>query len=198
MTTDDAKRALAARARKTRRAAHAAQGVASALAVRDHVMAWLQGGACTGAGRGAVVAGYWPKGDELDTGPLLEALDAAGYVCALPAVTGTDAVLAFRRWRRGDMLAAGRFGIMEPGAEAETVTPAVVIAPLLAFDAAGYRLGYGAGYYDRTLRALRDDGTVTAVGIGFAAQAVAAVPHDGADERLDWTITEDGAVRTGP
>jgi len=194
VTIDDAKRALAVRARETRRAAYAAQGEAAARAVRDHVMAWLQGG--IGARQGVVVAGYWPKGDELDTGPLLEALDAAGYVCALPVVTGADTALAFRRWRRGDTLAAGRFGIMEPGAEAEAVTPGIVIAPLLAFDAAGYRLGYGAGYYDCTLRALRQSGAVTVAGVGFAAQAVEAVPHDGADERLDWIITEDGAVRT--
>ncbi|MHA1108669.1 MAG: 5-formyltetrahydrofolate cyclo-ligase, partial [Alphaproteobacteria bacterium] len=151
---NDAKRALAARARLARQAAHAAGAEGAAGAVRDHLLACLAGGLAGGLGvaPGGAVAGYWPVGDELDTRPLMAALHDAGYVCALPVVTETNPVLVFRRWRRDDALAAGRYGIMEPHAGAATIDPDIVITPLLAFDEAGYRLGYGAGYYDRTLR----------------------------------------------
>ena len=74
--------------------------------------------------------------------------------------------------------------------------PSVLIVPLLAFDRSGHRLGYGGGYYDRTLAALRaSGGPVNAVGYGFAAQEVAAVPHDASDQRLDWIVTEREARR---
>ena len=192
MSTLDAKRRLGVRARAKRRAAHAEQDAAAA-AVQRHFLDCLEQN--IGLPAGAVVAGYWTTGDELDVRPLLGALDDAGYRCALPVVVAPDAVLVFRRWRTGDVLTAGRFGIMEPGADAEAVTPDLVIVPLLAFDRAGYRLGYGAGYYDRTLGALRGAGPVVAVGVGFAAQGVDAVPHDAADARLDWVVTETGAVR---
>ncbi len=192
MSTLDAKRRLGVRAREKRRAAHSEQGAAAA-AVQRHFLDCLEQN--IGLPAGAVVAGYWTRADELDVRPLLAALDDSGYCCALPVAAAVDAVLAFRRWRTGDVLTAGRFGIMEPGADAEAVTPELVIVPLLAWDRAGYRLGYGAGYYDRTLRALRGAGPVVAVGVGFAAQGVDAVPHDAADERLDWVVTETGAVR---
>ncbi len=195
MSVDDAKRALAARATQARQAAHAAGAEAAPGAVRDHLLACLAGG--IGVRPGVAVAGYWPVGDELDTRPLMAALDATGYVCALPVVTECDPALVFRRWRRDDALAAGRYGIMQPHAGAARITPDVVLTPLLAFDATGYRLGYGAGYYDRTLRRLRMEGNVTAIGICYAAQAVDDVPHDGGDERLDWIVTEDGAAPTG-
>ncbi len=193
MSTRDAKRRLGERAREKRRVLHAERGAAAAEAVQRHVLDCLE--RRIGLPAGAVVAGYWTRGDELDVRPLLAALDGAGYCCALPVAAAPDAVLVFRRWRTGDVLTAGRFGIMEPGADAEAVTPDLVIVPLLAFDRAGYRLGYGAGYYDRTLGALRGAGPVVAVGVGFAAQGVDAVPHDAADERLDWVVTETGAVR---
>ena len=193
MTADDAKRRLRRRMLETRRAAFRERGEAAAAALPDHLLDVL--GNFIAAPAGVVVAGYWPKGDELDTGPLLEALDTAGYAGALPGVPGPDEILVFRRWRPADPLTPGRFGIMEPVAGAASVTPAVVITPLLAFDLMGYRLGYGAGYYDRTLRALRGAGPVIAVGAGFAAQGVDRVPHEATDERLDWVITEAGAVR---
>ena len=191
MSMRDAKRRIGARARELRRAAHAERGAAAA--VQRHFLDCLEHG--IGVPAGAVVAGYWTTGDELDVRPLLAALDDAGYRCALPVAAAPGAVLVFRRWRTGDVLTAGRSGVMEPGADVEAVTPDVVITPLLAFDRSGYRLGYGAGYYDRTLRALRGAGPVVAVGVGFAAQGVDAVPHDAADERLDWMVTEAGAVR---
>ena len=72
-----------------------------------------------------------------------------------------------------------------------------MLAPLLAFDARGYRLGWGGGYYDRTIEGLRGHGPLVAVGVAYAAQQVDKVPHSGRDQRLDWVVTEDGAVRVG-
>ena len=190
---DYAKGALAARVRALRRAAHFGGGGEAARAVCDTFLHHLEADFAIGA-RG-IIAGYWPLDDELDVRPLLIALQEQGRSCALP-VTG-DAMLTFRRWATGDELVPGPFGTSEPGPGAKMVNPALVITPLLAVDRAGYRLGYGAGYYDRTLRRLRRAGSVAVVGVGFATQLVEHVPHNGDDERLDWVITELGALRVG-
>jgi len=137
----------------------------------------------------ARVSGYVPMGDEIDDMVLLARLHALGHVCALPVVVAPGAPLLFRRWRPGDTLVPGVWKIPMPPEDAETVVPDVLLVPLLAFDAAGYRLGYGGGYYDRTLAALRPKGAV-AVGVAFSGQQVAAVPHEDHDERLDWVVTE--------
>ena len=194
-TVDDAKRALAVRAGAARRAAKRAAGGEAAEAVCGYFLHTLETGFATGPG--GIIAGYWPLPDELDLRPLLAALDGLGRSCSLPVTAGVDGLLTFRRWRTGDELVPGAYGISEPGPGASLVTPALVITPLLAVDRVGYRLGYGAGYYDRTLALLRRAGPVEAVGVGFAAQLVDHVPHDGADQRLDWVITEHGAIRVG-
>jgi 5-formyltetrahydrofolate cyclo-ligase len=145
----------------------------------------------------ADVAGYLPIGDEIDVGLLLQRLAAQGCRIALPAVVGTGAPLVFRIWRDGEALTDGAFGTREPLAGAPHAAPDVLILPLLAFDRRGYRLGYGGGYYDRTLARLRRQERVLAVGVGFAAQEVAAVPNGGHDQRLDWVVTEREAIETG-
>jgi 5-formyltetrahydrofolate cyclo-ligase len=193
-TVDDAKRALAVRARAARRAA-GSEAAEAAEAVCGYFLHGLETGFATGPD--GIIAGYWPLPDELDVRPLLAALDGLGRTCSLPVTAGVDGILAFRRWRAGDELVSGAYGVSEPGPGAALVTPALVITPLLAVDSAGYRLGYGAGYYDRTLALLRRAGRVEAVGVGFAAQIVDHVPHDGADQRLDWVITEHGAIQVG-
>lgn len=142
-----------------------------------------------------VVSGFWPMGEEIDVRPLLIALHGMGAVCCLPATGARGQPLSFRRWSPGDTLVSGTFGTREPGPEAATLQPNILIVPLLAFDRAGWRLGYGGGYYDRTLAALRAIGPVLAVGVGFAAQEVASVPHGDTDEPLDWMVTEKGARR---
>ncbi len=165
----------------------AAQQAAAALA--DHILA-------DGIAARGPVAGYWPLRDELDVRPLLRRLAEEGIGTCLPAMVERGRPLVFRRWREGDALAAGAFGVMEPVPEAPEVRPALVLAPLLAFDRAGRRLGYGAGFYDRTLAALRADGRpVTVLGIGFAAQEMDAVPVDGYDQALDAVATERGLIR---
>lgn len=146
---------------------------------------------------GTVVAGYRTLGDEIDAEPLLGRLHDLGYVCALPAAVKPDAPLVFRRWRPGMELEDGGHGTHQPGNEAETVTPEVVLCPLLAFDGDGCRLGRGGGHYDRTLEALRAAGRVLAVGLAFAAQRLETAPRDGHDQPLDWVVTEQGAFKTG-
>ena len=144
---------------------------------------------------GAAVSAYWPIRDELDTRPLLHALAERGAVCALPAVVGRDRDLVFRRWRPGDALVRAGFGLSEPPARAQPVTPDIVVAPLLAVDPAGRRLGYGGGYYDRTIAALRNRGEVLVVGIGYDVQIRVAVPADAGDRRVDWVVTEERVLR---
>jgi 5-formyltetrahydrofolate cyclo-ligase len=143
----------------------------------------------------AVVSAYWPMGEELDVRPLLDALHARGRICALPVVARRRSPLIFRRWRPGDRLEAGVLGIRTPTADAPSLEPDVLIVPLLAFDARGYRLGYGGGYYDRSLAALRAAKKILAVGVAFAVQEMPNVPHGPGDERLDWIVTELAARR---
>lgn len=144
---------------------------------------------------GWVVSGYWSMRNEVDLGPVLERLVAAGFDCALPVVQGRSKPLVFRRWRPGDALAEAPFGLREPLDTATEVSPRILLVPLLAFDRMGRRLGYGGGYYDRTLSGLRSGGAATAVGIAFAAQELAEVPAGPGDERLDWIVTEREAIR---
>ncbi len=139
---------------------------------------------------GAAVSGFWPIGSEVDLQPLLLALAARGHVVALPIVVGRDRPLVFRAWREGDEMAEGPYGIREPLESAPEIAPQVLLVPLLAFDRAGYRLGYGGGFYDRSLAMLREGGPVTAIGAAWAAQEVPAVPHDKHDQPLDWMLTE--------
>ena len=139
---------------------------------------------------GATVSGFWPIGGEIDLAPVLRALAARGHEIALPVVVGRDQPLVFRAWRDGDEMSEGPWGIREPLESAPEIAPRVLLAPLLAFDRAGYRLGYGGGFYDRSLEGLRSRGDVTAIGAAWAGQEVPAVPHDVHDQPLDWMLTE--------
>ncbi len=144
---------------------------------------------------GEVVAGYFPVREELDPRPTLHALAEKGAEPALPVIVERGQPLIFRAWHEDDALAPGNYGIPVPPASAPEVVPRFLLVPLLAFDEAGYRLGYGAGYYDRTLRLLRGEGgPVRAVGLAFAVQKVDAVPHHDGDQRLDWVVTEAGII----
>ena len=137
------------------------------------------------------MAGYWPIQGELDPQPLLTELGRRGARCALPAVPGRERPLEFREWTPDDPLVRGEFGTSEPPPDAQVIVPEVLIVPLLAFDKYGFRLGYGGGYYDRTIRSLRRDAKYClAVGFAYAGQEVDTVPHDETDERLDWVVTE--------
>lgn len=139
---------------------------------------------------GSIVSAYWPMGDEIDPRPLMERLNADGMAIGLPVVIAKGAPLLFRRWRPGTRLVPGGFKTEVPSPEEPELTPSLLVVPLLAFDRQGYRLGYGGGFYDRTLAKLRAAGAVTAVGFAYAGQEVEAVPRAGYDQRLDWVATE--------
>lgn len=141
-----------------------------------------------------VVAGYHPFRDEADPMPILRFLASSGWACALPVPADPPEGLIFRSWTPGGPLITGRYGIPHPPETNPVVRPDVVLVPLLAYDGAGQRLGYGAGYYDRALAGLRRTGPVLAVGIAYAGQRVASVPTQGHDELLDLVVTEQGAV----
>jgi 5-formyltetrahydrofolate cyclo-ligase len=137
-----------------------------------------------------VVAGYAPIRSEIDPVPLMQSLARHGAALAMPAISRPDAALAFRAWKRGEALVPGAFGISEPSATAAEVIPDIVLVPLVAFDRAGHRIGYGAGYYDRTLEALRRHKTLVAIGLAFTVQEIPQVPALPHDVRLDYVLTE--------
>lgn len=146
---------------------------------------------------GAIVSGFHPFGNEIDVLPLLSRLRIAGHEIALPVVTPKGTPLMFRRWRPEDEIARGPFGIHQPRDDAPVLIPDLLVVPFLAFDRKGRRLGYGGGYYDRTLAKLRAAGTPVAVGVGYAAQEVDAVPVADYDQPLDWVVTEREAIEIG-
>ena len=143
----------------------------------------------THAPAGAVIAAYWPIRSEVHTRPLMEALAAAGFRTALP-VTHEPRGLSFRLWSVGDDLARGPLGNAEPLATADEATPALLFAPLAAFDARGGRIGYGGGHYDAALAALRSGGPIVAAGLAYDLQEIDTVPRESHDQRLDAIITE--------
>jgi 5-formyltetrahydrofolate cyclo-ligase len=142
-----------------------------------------------------VVSAYMPIRDEIDPRPLMERLFERGVTVAVPTLTGPGAPLAFRRWEPFMTLIPGQLDIPEPSRDAPLVEPDLVLLPLLAFDRSGHRLGYGRGYYDRTLAVLRTTRPVTAVGLAFAAQEMLSVPAGDRDQRLDWVLTESALIR---
>jgi 5-formyltetrahydrofolate cyclo-ligase len=145
----------------------------------------------------ATVALYHPINTELDTKPLAAALLDRGVRIALPVASKKPAPLVFRLFAAGDPLVEGVFGEQVPTDAADMVTPDIIVAPLLGFTRAGVRLGYGGGYYDRTIEALQKNGAVLFVGYAFALQEVDALPASPLDQRLDWVATERGAIRCG-
>lgn len=146
-------------------------------------------------GGGGGVSGYVPMGAELDCLPALEVLDRAGATLCLPVVRVRNTPLVFRRWRPGEALVTAGFGLSQPPEGAEEIEPEILLMPLLGFDAHGVRLGFGGGYYDRTLARLRSQGAVSAIGLAFAAQEFDALPREDWDELLDYVITEHGVRR---
>jgi 5-formyltetrahydrofolate cyclo-ligase len=168
-------------ARRDALAAEVRQAAAEAIAARAFPLPVVPG---------AIVSGFMPLKSEINPLPLLQKLAGAGARLALPRIVGRGHSLSMRAWAFGAPLTRGQWGIREPQADAPEVDPDILIAPLLAFDRAGYRIGFGAGYYDMTITALRARKTVVAVGIAYAAQEVPAVPRTERDARLDLVLTE--------
>lgn len=127
---------------------------------------------------------------EPDLDPLGRALHAAGRAICLPVMQGKARPLLFRRWAPGRTLVEAAFGVREPAPDAPAATPSLVFTPLAAFDRSGWRVGYGGGFYDRTLAELRAARRVVAVGVAFAAQEISRAPREITDEKLDMIVTE--------
>lgn len=190
MLVKEEKAALRKRAKTVRAAALAKYGY---MAGRSMAMGGLD---FVTIRYGCVVACFSPMPDEIDPLALFLKLNSDGFKLALPQMQGKGLPLVMRAWTPGDRLIAGTWGIKEPGPEAPVVEPEVVFVPLLAFDRQGYRLGYGGGFYDRTLELLRArNPKLVTIGLGFAEQEIDAVPHDVHDQRLDWVLTPSGPVK---
>jgi len=145
--------------------------------------------------KGRAMAGYMPIRTEIDPLPVMAAMAAFGPVC-VPVISQAGAPLSFHKWEPGCEMVAGPFGASVP-ASAAPVVPEVVIVPLVAWDRAGGRLGYGGGFYDRTLEGLRARGQVTAIGYAFQAQEAQDLPLEPTDQPLDMIVTEAGVLRMG-
>jgi len=180
---DDAKATLRREARARRDAIPASERAAAAEAVAARTPP-------VAVAPGAVVSGYSPMRTEINPVPLMRRFLAAGAQLALPVVAGRGQPLIMRAWTFGAPLGSGVWGIREPDAAAPEVFPDILIVPLLAFDRAGGRIGYGAGYYDMTITKLRAMKPVVALGLALAAQQIAEVPTTPRDARLDLVLTE--------
>ena len=142
----------------------------------------------------AVVSGFHPIREEPDVLALLTALVAEGFDVALPVIMGRETHLDFRLWRPGEPTALGPMGIPEPLGDAPVVDPDLLFTPLACFDRRGRRIGYGAGFYDRSLARLRAMKPIHAVGVAYGVCEVAAVPYEAHDQLLDAVVTEQETI----
>lgn len=183
---DELKAALRGKAKEARAAAFASEGAQAA----DRLAAIGLGFA--NPAKGATVSGFWTFRDEIDVTKLLGDLNRAGHPTALPVMIGKGKPLVFKSWAPGDDLVEVVWGIKEPSSDKTVLIPDILLVPLLAFDLRGYRLGYGGGFYDRSLAEIRAHKPVTTIGVAFDAQMVDAVPFNAYDEPLDWVLTPSG------
>ena len=144
-----------------------------------------------------VVSGFFPFRSEIDTRPLLGRLAGEGWTTCLPIVLGEGLPLEFRHWLPGEPTIKNVMNIDRPSEDSPVVEPDVLIVPLLSFDPQGYRLGYGGGFYDRTLAKLRAKKTVIAIGAAYSAQQVEHVLHGDHDQPLDYVLTENELIKCG-
>ncbi|MGD9802384.1 MAG: 5-formyltetrahydrofolate cyclo-ligase [Hyphomicrobiaceae bacterium] len=185
-----AKRLLRDEAKARRAAIPVAERVAAASNLAERGLDFLPGFAPA-----SVVSGFLAIGEEINPGPLMTRLHRDGATICLPVMVGKGRPLEFRAWAPGAPLRTVVWGIREPHETAPLVEPDVLLVPLLAFDRTGARLGYGGGFYDRTLHGLRSRKPVVTIGLGYAGQEVDVVPHLDYDERLDWVLTPEGPIR---
>ena len=177
-------------ARRAAIAAEAAELATGAVADRmmDLLRRWPVG----------AISAFRTFGDEIGTGPLLLRLNDAGYRIGLPIVIGKGKPLVFRQWRPGDAMASGPYGIEQPLETAPGIEPDILIVPMAAFDTQGYRIGYGGGFYDRSLESLRADKPILAIGLAYDEQEVEQVPRGPYDARLDHLVTPARTLSFGP
>jgi len=189
MQTSDEKREERTRALARRADAFAVHGPTAGERLAAHGLDFLS------PTEGAIVSGFAAIRDEIDPALLLARLHGEGYSLTLPVMQGRGKALLFRAWAPGDEMGKVQWGIAEPLPDKPQLEPDIVLVPLLAFDEAGYRLGYGGGFYDRSLEQLRAIKPVIAVGIAYDELKVDAVPHLHYDQPLDWVLTPSGPLR---
>ncbi|MEQ8736197.1 MAG: 5-formyltetrahydrofolate cyclo-ligase [Rhodospirillaceae bacterium] len=143
-----------------------------------------------------VIAGYFAIGDEIDPQEALMRLQDRGATLCLPVAGQSGEVLTFKAWRVGQPLDRGRHKTYQPGAHSDELVPSVVLVPVVAFDSAGFRLGFGGGYYDRTLSYLRQSNNIVAYGVAFDEQQVEAIPVEPFDAQLDGVFTPTRFIET--
>lgn len=196
--TEAASKPLLRAEMKSRRRAMAQDAPLAGEALARHGVDWFDARGWPNVP--AIIAGYWPIQSEINPFPFMEAFADRGYGLALPALMPADDgfTMVFRRFRVGDLLATGPFGLIQPEEGAERVDPDIVLLPLLAFTAQGHRLGYGGGYYDRALSELRSRRNIAAWGIAFCAQKLAELPFEAHDQALDGVFTDQGVVEACP
>jgi 5-formyltetrahydrofolate cyclo-ligase len=183
LTDTSSKAALRNEALARRRRVTEVEGKAFAVHLAE------AGGAFATDRRARIASVFWAIKDEVVTLQLLKGLAARGITTALPVMRGFGKPLEFRSWAPGEPLTEAKWGIMEPPAGPE-IFPDLVFVPLAAFDRAGNRLGYGAGFYDRTLARLRAKQQIAAVGVGYAVQEFPTIPTEATDEKLDYVLTD--------
>jgi 5-formyltetrahydrofolate cyclo-ligase len=181
---EEAKAALRATAHKKRAAFHPSMRLEAAKAAAGHFFERVP------IDRREVIAGYWPIRDEMDVKSVIARLMDAGQPVCLPVVLGDEQPLELRLWEDGAPLYEAGFGTLAPAEEAPRAAPDVILIPLLGFDKYGTRLGYGGGYYDRTLAALAKRPRL--IGFAFALQEVDNIPREAHDVPLDAIVTEQG------
>lgn len=142
--------------------------------------------------RGVPLAGYMAMRTEIDPTPAMEEAAAHGPVC-VPVIIGAGQPLQFSRWEPGIAMKDGPFGASVPQVE-DIIEPEILIVPLVAFDLQGGRLGYGGGFYDRTLELLRSKRATLAIGFAFSAQQADRLPLEPTDQMLDMIVTENGVI----
>lgn len=147
-----------------------------------------------GAAPGVVVSGYMPIRSEIDPRPTMTALAEAGVPLCVPVIEGREQPLIFREWTPESEMVDGPFGAAVPK-RGEWRDPQILIVPLVGFDRTGARLGYGGGFYDRTLALLREKLPIRAYGLAYSAQE-ATIPVEDVDQRLDAVVTEAEVIRT--
>jgi 5-formyltetrahydrofolate cyclo-ligase len=177
-----------------RKAAFAARKAAFAAAAANVPLATAHLLAQIGPAAGRVISGYMPIRTEIDPRPAMGALHAAGARVAVPVIAGAGLPLEFREWTPGARLVEGPFKALIPE-DGAWLVPETLIVPLVGFDAGLNRLGYGGGFYDRTLARLRATGPIRAIGFAFAAQELPAIPADATDQPLDMLVSELGVRR---
>lgn len=186
VTIDAQKKAFRQQAKAARLEAYHAQSHAGEMIAKQLV--------AMAKPNGSAISAFWPLAEELDTLPLLHALHQQGHQMLLPVMLGAGQPLQFACWQPGDELVEAAFKTLEPSKDKARMQPDIMLCPLLAFDRRGYRMGYGGGFYDRSIAQISQHKQVLTIGLAFAAQEVSQVPTGEFDVPLDMIVTEEEII----